>query len=281
MSAKLLTLLAGGMMLMPAAPRILVEGHRGARAAMPENSIPAFEYAIQAGADYLELDLNVTRDNVLVVAHDPLINRKICAGPEGETTIRKMTLTEVKAFDCGALPNADFPRQKRIVGTRIPTFEEVLKLAPKGTFRYNVELKIDPRKPELAPSPDEFARMAIAAIRKAKLEKRVVVQSFDFRALRAMHAQAPDIELAALYSGAVKDFVQISSEGAGAKTVSPYFKLVTPEQVKAAHEAGLKVVPWTPNEPEYWDQMIQAGVDAIITDDPAGLIEYLKIKGLR
>jgi glycerophosphoryl diester phosphodiesterase len=267
--------------MVAAAPRILVEGHRGARAMMPENTLPAFEYAIRIGADFLELDLAVTRDGVLVVSHDPVVNRKICAGPEGETTIHKMTLAEVRAFDCGAIQNPEFPRQKRVPGTRIPTFDEVLALAPKGTFHFNVELKIDPKKPELAPAPEEFARMAIAAIRKAKLEQRVVVQSFDFRSLRAMKAQAPDIELAALYSGAKKDFVEISREAAGAKTVSPQFSLVTPEQVEVAHKAGLRVVPWTPNQAEYWDKLIAAGVDAIITDDPAALIEYLKLKGLR
>jgi len=264
-----------------AQPRILVHGHRGARAVLPENTLPAFEHAIAAGADMLELDLAVTKDNVLMVFHDPAVNRKICTGPEGESRIRFMTLAEVKAFDCGAKANPEFPRQAAVPGTRIPTFDEVLALAPKGSFGFNIETKIDEKKPELAPDPAAFAWLLVGAIRSHKLESRVMVQSFDFRTLKEVHAIAPEIKLCALYGGFPKDLVKISKEAGGVSIVVPHLMVITKAKVKKSHKNGRQVVPWTVNTPGAWDKMIRAGVDAIITDDPTALIAHLKAKGLR
>src|SRR5437588_402578 len=97
--------------LSSAAGPILVHGHRGARALRPENTIPAFEYAIGAGADVLELDMAVTRDDVVVVSHDPVLNPEICRSPGGSTLIRVLTLAELRKWDCGSLRNPKFPRQ--------------------------------------------------------------------------------------------------------------------------------------------------------------------------
>jgi glycerophosphoryl diester phosphodiesterase len=117
------------------------------------------------------------------------------------------------------------------------------------------------------------------AVRKHSVEKRVILQSFDFRTLHAMEKLAPGIRRSALYQGAPRDFVEIARE-AHAGIVSPYFTLVTRQAVDAAHAAGLKVIPWTANEPAQWDKLVASGVDAIITDDPAALIEYLRARGL-
>lgn len=279
MNVKLVVLLLMAISA-SAQSRILVHGHRGARAVLPENTIPAFEYAIAAGADMLELDLAVTKDDVLVVSHDPVVNRKICAGPEGETRIRFLTLAEVKAFDCGARANPEFPKQKAAPGTRIPTLDEVLALAPTGKFGFNIETKIDAKKPELSTDPAAYAKLLVDAIRKFKLESRVQVQSFDFRTLKEVHAIAPEMKLCALYGGLPKDLVKISKEAGGVPVVAPHHMLVTKGKVKSAHKAGLKVVPWTVNTPGAWDKMIRAGVDEIITDDPAALIAHLRAKRL-
>lgn len=269
-------------MLVEAAPRkITVQGHRGARTVRPENTMPAFEYAIEVGADLLELDLGVTSDNVLVVHHDQTINKTICAGPDGETAIRKLTLEQVRQFDCGSKRAEGFPRQQLAPGARIPTLDEVLALAPRGQFHFNIEMKSNPKRPELAPEPEEFARLVAGAVRRHKLEDRVVVQSFDWRTLKAMKAIAPEIKLAALYGGLPRDFVKIAEEAGGVPIVSPHHLLVTKGRVRAAHQAGLMVVPWTANTPEQWDRLIDANVDSIITDDPAGLIEHLRAKKLR
>ncbi len=263
-----------------AASKILVHGHRGARAMRPENTLPAFEYAIQAGADVLELDVAVTKDDVLVVSHDPTLLPAICSGPKPNAVIRELTLQELRKYDCGGLKNPGFPKQQPVPGTRIPTLDEVLTLAAPSKVQLNIETKIFRDKPEYTPAPEEFARMMLTEIRKHHLESRVIVQSFDFRTLHAMKKLAPEIRLSALYAGAPKDFVEIARE-AGAQIVSPYYTLVNKDLVAAAHRAGLQIVPWTANTAKDWDMLIDAKVDAIITDDPAALIAHLKSLGAR
>jgi glycerophosphoryl diester phosphodiesterase len=259
---------------------IQVHGHRGARAMRPENTLPAFEYAIAQGVDALELDMAVTRDNVIVVSHDPILEPPVCTGPAPKAVIRELTLAQVREWDCGAKQNPAFPKQQPVPGTRMPTLEEVFALAPKGKFLFNIETKIFPQKPELTPSPEEFARMVLTAVRKHHLEARVVLQSFDFRTLIAMKELAPEIKLSALYEGPPKDFAAIGKE-AVAGIVSPIARLVTPEQVKSAHAAGMEVLPWTVNTPAEWERLANAGVDGIISDDPAALIAWLKANGKR
>lgn len=253
---------------------IQVHGHRGARGLRPENTLPAFEYAIAAGVDALELDMAVTQDSQIVISHDPLLHPPVCSGPKPEIAIHQLTLAQVREWDCGKVQNPAFPRQQAIAGTRMPTLDEVFDLAPKGNFLFNIETKIFADRPELTPPPEEFVRLVLEKVRKHHLESRVVLQSFDFRTLHAMKRAAPEIKLAALYEGSPKDFVQIAKES-GATIVSPDHHLVTPEQVRAAHAAGLEVLPWTPNKPEDWDRLIAAGVDGIITDYPDGLLKHL------
>jgi glycerophosphoryl diester phosphodiesterase len=253
---------------------VLVHGHRGARALRPENTLPAFEYAIAQGVDALELDMAVTKDNVLVISHDPMLHPPVCSGPVPEAVIHQLTLAQVREWDCGKVQNPAFPRQQTVPGTRMPTLDEVFALAPKGKFLFNIETKIFADHPELTPSPEEFVRLVLVEVRKHHLESRIILQSFDFRTLHAMKKAAPEIALSALYSGDPKDFTAIAKEAA-AGIVSPEFHLVTPEQVRAAHAAGLQIAPWTPDTPEDWDRLVAAGVDAIITDDPAALLERL------
>ena len=114
-----------------------------------------------------------------------------------------------------------------------------------------------------------------------KLEKRIILQSFDLRTLVAMRKLAPEIRLSALTEKDKRDFAAIAKDAANAEIVSPEFHLVTPEKVAAAHAAGVQVVPWTADAPADWDKLIAAKVDAIITDDPAELIAYLKKRSLR
>jgi glycerophosphoryl diester phosphodiesterase len=258
---------------------IKVHGHRGARTVLPENTLPGFEYAIAHGADWIELDLWATKDDVLVVAHDPAMNLKHCSGPkDGDRVIRRMTLAELKQWDCGTPANPDYPRQKAVPGTHVPTFDELLALASTGKFGFNVEIKSYPDRPELAPEPVKYARMVVEAIRKRKLEKRVMIQSFDWRLLHATERLAPELPRSALFPVAGqdkdRDFVEIARD-ANVKMVSVQYDTVTPEKVKAAHRAGMKVIAWTANSPDVWDSLIAARIDEIITDDPAALVAYL------
>ena len=223
----------------------------------------------------------VTKDNVIVISHDPILDPPGCTGPRKSTVIRQLTLAEVRQWDCGAAPNPRFPAQQAIPGTRMPTLDEVFQLAPRGAFDYNLETKSFPDKPEYTPPPEEFARLALRKIRQYQLGQRIILQSFDFRTLVAMRKLAPEIRLSALVESDGRDFVAIAAEAADAEIVAPDFHLVTPQKVEAAHRAGVRVVPWTANTPADWDMLIQAKVDAIISDDPGELIAYLKNSGQR
>jgi glycerophosphoryl diester phosphodiesterase len=231
--------------------RVLVHGHRGARAVLPENTLAAFEYAIGVGADAIEMDVAVTRDDVPVISHDPRL-------PYGER-IRDLSISDVRRL----VPD-------------IPTLEEVLELRRCGAFLFNIELKSFPRRPRCSPHPERFAGLAAQAVLRAGVEGRTLIQSFDFRVLHALEAIAPEIPRAALFEllrG--RNFATIARR-AGVRTVSPWFRLVTAKRVAAANAAGVEVITWTANKPRQWRRLIAAGVRGIITDDPAGLIAYLE-----
>jgi glycerophosphoryl diester phosphodiesterase len=255
--------------------RIRVAGHRGARAIFPENTIPAFEYAIATGVDAVELDTAVTRDNVVVVSHDPTLHPPICSGGRRRAVIHQLTLPEVRQWDCGAIPNPAFPRQQPVPGARMPTLDEVLDLASRGDFDFQIEIKSFPNRPDLAPPPEEFASLVLECVQAHRLEQRAIIQSFDFRTLQVTRRLAPEIRVAALYSGLPRDFAALA-HAAGAGIVAPNKLLVTTARVRAAHAAGFEVVPWTANTPAQWYRLIAAGVDGIITDDPAALLNFLR-----
>jgi glycerophosphoryl diester phosphodiesterase len=293
---------------------IQVQGEMGAAGMFPGNTLPSFESAIAAGADVIEMDMQVTKDNVIVISHDPILHPPYCTGGKPDAVIHKLTLAEVRQWDCGATRIPGFARQQTVPGTRMPTLDEVFALAPRGKFLFNIETKIIPRRltleearalvlsvaqvklsgevldqharalmlqgPEMTPAPEEFARMVLAEIRKYRLESRVILESFDFRTLIAMQKLEPRIQLSALCMGPNLDFVKIGKES-GAGIISPLFTFVSAEQVRAAHAAGLQVLPWVANEPAEWDRLIAAGVDSILTDYPADLIAYLKQRGLK
>ena len=298
---SLLAALATCYLPAQAPPRIQVQGEMGAAGSRPGNTLPSFEYAIAAGADVIEMDMQVTKDNVIVISHDPILHPPYCSGPQPDAVIHELTLAEIKQWDCGG-------------GARMPSLDEVFALAPRGKFLFNIETKITPKRftleearqiiksvvplklsaaeldqharglmlqgPEMTPPPEEFARMVLRKIREYHLESRVILESFDFRTLVAMKKLEPRIQLSALCMGPGLDFAKIGRES-GAGIISPLQTFVTVDQVRAAHAAGLQVLPWTANEPADWDRLIAAGVDSILTDYPAELIAYLKQHGLR
>jgi glycerophosphoryl diester phosphodiesterase len=218
---------------------IQVHGHRGARAVMPENTIAAFEYAIGVGVDAIELDVVVSKDDVVVVSHDPYL--------KSGTFIRTLTAAE----------------------SGLPTLDEVFGLAKLGNFLFNIEAKVSER------TPRNFAELVLDRIGEHAVKSRVIFQSFDFGILHRMSRLAPGIARAALWEGAARSFVEIAKDAATG-IVAPEYSLVTEEEVRAAHDAGLQVITWTANTEENWKRLIAAGVDGIITDDPARLIEYLR-----
>ncbi len=190
-----------------------VQGHRGARGLLPENSLPAFERALDLGVSTLEMDLVLTREGIPVVSHDPYINPALCLGPDGAPIsgtrgplIRDLELSELRGYDCGSL-NPDrrrFPEppRRQIPGTPIPTLEEVFDLAEsrrERRVRFNLEIKTDPTEDTGAPLPD-LVRRVLETVRDRGLAARVTIQSFDWRALEIAREIEPAIRTSALLS---------------------------------------------------------------------------------
>lgn len=277
----LTTLLAGAPA--SAAPKIEVHGHRGARAVRPENTLPAFRYALEAGVDVLELDLVVTADDRLVVHHDPYVGA-LCRDPKGRPPpehlpLRTLTLEALRRYDCGAVRNPRFPNQKTVPGTRIPTFDEVLALAAahRRPVGLNVEMKYVPDRGDLFPPVDRYARLVVDALKRHAMLRRSVVQSFDHATLLAVKARAPKARLSMLISDNRPPLVPVA-KAIGAEVISPYHLWITKADVDALHRAGVRVIPWTANDPKAWTRLLGLGVDGIITDDPAALIAFLKAR---
>ncbi|MBL7715602.1 MAG: glycerophosphodiester phosphodiesterase [Bdellovibrionales bacterium] len=273
------------------AASIEVHGHRGARAVLPENSMPAFEYALKAGVDVIELDLGVTKDRHLVILHDPVINPLICRDTTKSkvgSLIRKPiavfeeTLARVKQFDCGSMKNLRFLKQKKVPGTLIPTLDEFFtwinaSTDPKAkTVRFNIEMKSEEATPNLAPPPAEFAKLLVDMLNKHAVLNRTIIQSFDHRTLLEAKKLAPTATLSALIEDRPKKSLVEVTQSAGAQVVSPNHEWLTAKDVEECHKAGIKVVPWTANDKKDWKKLVSFGVDGIISDDPLELIQFLK-----
>lgn len=311
--------LAALFCLLPLTARAFdLEAHRGGRGLMPENSLPAFANALSLGVTTLELDTGMTKDGHLVVAHDRRLNPAFARDPAGEYVapplprLLDLTLDELRQFDIGRIdpksPYAkSFPDQKAFDGTRYPTLREVFALVKKSgnqTVRFNIETKLSPLDPDEAPAPEAFVKALLAAIKADGMEGRVAIQSFDWRTLKLVQAQAPAIPTVYLtlqrgqgdnilagkpgpspwtagldiasFSGSVPRMVQT----AGGKVWSPFYKDLTADSLRDAQALGLKVIVWTVNDPAEMKALIDMKVDGIITDFPDRLRTVVAEKGL-
>ena len=266
-----------------------VQGHRGARSARPENTLAAFRYAIGVGVDVLELDLAITKDEQFVVIHDLFLNPDLCLAPGGERIVgripvRSLSLEELRAYDCGTLRNPRFPEQIPVPGERIPTLEEVFRLV-EGTegaaeVRLNIEAKSIPSRPDLTLPPLLWAEKLAKALSHPARRRRVTVQSFDHRILKALKEARPDVKISALVAKSLPDLVELARD-LGAGIVSPNLDWITGPVVEALHVAGVRVIPWTANTEDEWVRLLEHGADVVNTDDPVGLIAFLQARGLR
>lgn len=266
--------------------RVEVQGHRGARARHPENTMEAFRYALRLGVDTLELDLHVSKDDKLVVIHDGQVSPARCLDARGQRLQRPLLIRETPAatlrgLQCGRLPHPRFPQQRRSAG-HIPLFDEVAKLA-RSTAGRNVQLNIEtksvPGRPALAPPPKRFAELVVASLRRHGLLKRTTLQSFDYRTLAAARQLAPRLRIALLTDGQTLDYARLASRH-HANIVSPHHEWITATDVRRLHQLGVRVIPWTANNLAAWKRLVGLGVDGIITDDPAALLTYLRQRGL-
>ncbi|MCZ6828079.1 MAG: glycerophosphodiester phosphodiesterase family protein [Gammaproteobacteria bacterium] len=269
---------------------IAVQGHRGARAVRPENTLSAFKYALEIGVDVLELDLVVSKDDVLVIHHDLWVNQDLCLR-DGKTIKQKeplieLTLQQIKQFDCGSRKNPRFPQQVLQQGEQIPTLKELFSLVKDSRLevservRFNIETKIYRPRSELTPTPQRFAELLVEEIQASPFRDRIIVQSFDYRTLKWVKRLDPGIKVSQLSSRSFVDLVA-AARSIKADYISPDWKSLTADMVGEFHANDIKVAPWTANTPEAWNYLIDLGVDDIITDDPLALINYLRQKQLR
>jgi glycerophosphoryl diester phosphodiesterase len=291
-----------------------LQGHRGARGLAPENTLPAFARALSIGVTTLELDCGLTEDGVVVVAHDRRLNPDIARGPDGRwlagstRTIRELSFRELQRYDVGRLrPGSDysklFPEQRRMDGVRIPKLDDVFELVRKAhneAVRFNIETKLSPLAPDETAGPDELARAVVQVVRAHRLERRTVIQSFDWRTLAVVQREAPEIATAYLTSDGHNlreadggpspwtNGIRLADHGSVPKMVksaggaiwSPNHRDLNEALVKEAKDLGLSVVPWTVNDPPDMERLIAWGVDGIITDYPDRLRDVMAAKGL-
>lgn len=265
-------------------PTFDLQGHRGARGLRPENSIPAFIYALDSGVTTLELDLAITKDHQIVVSHDPWLSADFCLKPDGSEisdadekslNIYEMTYDEVREFDCGSKGNEKFPEQVKVKVSR-PLLKDVI-IAAENHIKsyqlyeadYNIEIKTTPSGDDkFHPSPEVFSDLVYNLIDQYLPLERVVIQSFDFRVLKYWHKKYPDIRLSALVENTRTVDSNLKSLGFHPAVYSPYYKLLTKEKVVYLKTLKIRVIPWTVNETDDMRQMLQWKVDGFITDYP-------------
>jgi len=231
----------------------IIEAHRGASSTCPENTMVAFQAAIDAGATWIELDIHECADGELVVMHDATVDRTT----NGTGKIADLSLAELRTLDTGAWRSAEF------AGEGVPTLAEVLALVQKHGVRLNVEVK-------------RFSR-PVAAQRLAGLLREYaptdgsghVVSSFELAALLQVREQDADVPLAFLGSkpGAVATALEH-----GFPWVHLHHKAVSLDTVIAAHAAGVRVMTWTMDAPSWLAHYARLGVDKVCTNRPADML---------
>jgi len=262
-----------------------LQGHRGARGLLPENTIPSFLKAIDLGVNTIEFDLVVTADNQILISHEPWFDHQISTKPDGnpvteeeqmDFNIFKMTYEETQEFDVGMRGHAGFPEQEPMDVTKplmrdaiiaIETYAEEQGLDP---VYYNIETKSRPEwYDEYGPQPEEFSQLLYDELAELDILDRVIIQSFDPATLIAMREIDPDLVQAMLVyeeEQTIDRYVEIL--GYQPEIWSPHYQLVTPELVADVHDRGMTIIPWTINETEEMIRQLDMGVDGIITDYP-------------
>jgi glycerophosphoryl diester phosphodiesterase len=290
-----------------------VQGHRGTRGNAPENTIPAFERALELGVTTLELDIGLTADGVVVVSHDPYLNPAITRDGAGQwllgsrgPLIKSLTLAQLQTYELGRIDPESayaktFSTQQPRDGTRMPTLASLfdrVKALGANHVRFNIETKIDPNAPGDTVGPEVMTRALLKVIDDAGMTQRVTIQSFDWRTLQIVQGKAPAIPTVYLtIQTASSDNVRDGTWNAGFKLAdhgsvpklvkaaggavwSPNGGALTEALVKEAQSLGLKVIPWTINVPADMERLIGWGVDGIITDYPDRLRAVMQARGI-
>lgn len=271
-------------------PRFDIQGHRGARGLMPENTIPGFLMALDSGVTTVELDVAITKDRQVVVSHEPWMSAAICLDADGNSytekeekrfNIYQMTYDEVRQFDCGSKINERFPNQAKIKASKpllrdvIVAVETQIKSNASYEVDYNIEIKSSPEGDnKFHPGIEEFSDLVYSLIDEYIPLERLVIQSFDFRVLKYWHNKYPEIRLSALVDNKKSIEDNLSDLGFKPSIYSPHLRLLSKEKVSYLHQHRIRVIPWTVNEISDMLSLKGMGVDGIITDYPDRARKY-------
>ncbi|MCY8235740.1 glycerophosphodiester phosphodiesterase [Bacillus inaquosorum] len=237
--------------------------HRGASGQFPENTMLAFEKGIEAGADGIELDVQLTKDGRIVVIHDERLDR---------TTSLKGFVKDT-AYDVIKTANAAANHNQMDNDIKVPLLEDVLSWAEKKNFLINIELKNSVIRYE------GMEEKVLEAVKRFNIEERVILSTFNHESLALCARLAPHIERAALTSDVLyqadRYITSIPASGYHPKLNSP----ATADKVlKKMRNSSIKVRPYTLNRPEDMKRLFEAGADGIFTDFPAKALALLKNK---
>ena len=266
--------------------KIDLQGHRGCRGLMPENTIAAILHSIDLGVTTLEMDVVITKDKKVILSHETFLNPEIATPPMGQQfsspkdksyNIYQMTYEEVSRWDVGMKLHPKFPSQKKIPAIKpllsdvIASVEEYVKLHHLKPLNYNIETKCAPASDGIShPAPDEFVALLVDVITKGNVTKRTTIQSFDKRSLQVLHQSFPSIKTSYLIDGSNKKTPDelITELGFQPSFLSPAFALINKEYVDACKKVKLKLIAWTVNEEKDIQKMASLGVHGIISDYP-------------
>lgn len=229
--------------------------HRGATAYSPENTIAAFNLAVDMKADYIEIDVQRSKDGELVLIHDTTVDRTT----DGTGKVGDLTLEQLRSLDAGSWKGEQF------AGEPIPTFEEILDL-----YRGKVGILIELKAPELYPGIEE---QVTAALIKRNLDKpqneKIIIQSFNFESIKKVDQLLPQVSIGVLTSNRADTTLEALQEfSTYADWFNPSYEIVTEELVNQVQSLGMQIGSWTVRSQEAADFLFEMGVDAIISDYP-------------
>jgi len=271
--------------------KIEIQGHRGCRGHFPENTIAACVEGLRMGASTLEIDVVISKDNQVIVSHEPYFSHLISTHPTGlvitkdnekSFNIYQMNVSEVQKFDVGQKVHPDFPTQQPS-----PAFKPTLQQLADGVreaekhfnlpeVRWNIEIKRNPAFDEVThPDPETFVRLVVEATKNAGLLEKCNFQSFDPQILRILKESFPQTTLAFLVHTHKLPDEHFTELGFVPHIYSPHYSLISQNVVKTCHQKGVKVIPWTVNEMDAIREMIEYDVDGIISDYPDRVIHVL------
>ncbi len=258
-------------------PGLDVQGHRGCRGLRPENTLPAFEKALELGVTTLEMDIQTTSDRVLVVFHDQHLDAKRCVSDTGHGVPREpfndLRFEQLAQIDCGSQPSSKFPEQKPVPGAGVPRLEQVFDLARDADYPVQLSIEIKMQKRKHGIPIDEVARLLVDLVRRYGFETRTIVQSSDPEALNAVKELAPELRRSVLVRrrGSYDRLLRET----GSSILSPRYDRLKRKDVTRLQARGVQIIPWTVNEPDDIRRMIAWGVDGIISDYPDRVLAAL------